>query len=166
MRSKPSFWDIALTTLTVVATFVVLSARTGQETVAGVTAPAPIAVPTVEVGSGQPEPFLKLDMYPDPERGWNLRVETENFVLLPEHEGQNDGTLAAGYAYVSVDGGPATRLYSSWLHMPDMPDGTHTLEISLRNPNFEAYTYGGEPVLVRYEATMKADAVDMKTLQS
>lgn len=148
---------IAVTVTSAIALLVVLGARAGEERLNAKVLSAP-SVETVELQDGVPEPILRLDVVKDPERGWNAVVSTQDFGLLPD--GRTDG-VAAGYAYLSVDAGAPERLYSQWVHLPDLADGVHTFTLSLRDTEFRHYQIDGHDIAATYEATLNADAVEM-----
>jgi hypothetical protein len=151
---------VIVTALTVITLFVVLSARTGNEKVPGAVATAPIVGELVELAEGLPLPHVSAEFFPDAERGWVLQAFTENFLLLPDGEDQED--VAAGYLYLSIDGGERVRMSAPWQHLPSLSDGIHTIELILYNAEFQALSYGDAPLLVRYEVTKKGDELNVE----
>ncbi len=150
--------DIVLTVVSILVTFVVLSVRTGHDNAPVLAASVPPAA-LVEVQDGFPLPDLSLELVQDPEHGWNAVVTAGRFRLLPDGT-END--VESGYAYLAVDGGPRTRLYSQWNNLPTLADGAHTLELSVTDEEFHPLSFGGDRVAVKYQVTIKGDTVDLK----
>jgi polyisoprenoid-binding protein YceI len=91
-------------------------------------------------------PAVRLDVMPDPVAGYNLRVETLNFVLSAEQSGQAN-MLGEGHAYLFVNGQQHTRIYSEWLHIDQLPNGEHQLTVVLANNDGTLLSNGQEVIL-------------------
>ena len=91
------------------------------------------------------KPTLSIAVSPDPVSGWNLRVETTNFVFAPEHASlaHIDGE---GHAHVYVNGHKIARLYGSWMHIASLPKGDNSIEVSLNSNDHRQLAIGDKPL--------------------
>ncbi len=79
---------------------------------------------------GPDAPTLAMTLTPDPASGWNLHVETTAFRFAPEHA-SGTHVPGEGHAHVYINGGKYARLYGPWLHIPTLPPGPVTVEVTL-----------------------------------
>lgn len=75
-------------------------------------------------------PKLEMSVSSDPASGWNLNVRTENFRFAPESAGMAH-VRGEGHAHVYVNGAKLARLYGAWLHIPELPQGTNVISVTL-----------------------------------
>ncbi len=108
---------------------------------------------TVMVPENAPVPNLTLELTPDPMRGWNLQIITENFDFAPETVNQ-DSNVNAGHAHLYVNGEKMTRLYSNWYHIRELPSGEHTITVTLNTNRHEDIMHQGERVQASVAVTV------------
>ncbi len=150
--------DIAVTAVLLIGAFIILAGRGAGYPLGFGAAAVPLAVASgYELPKDMPVPSVTAQIARDPEKGWNLHVETQNF--RPAFDASTDDTLATGYAYVSIDGGSRIRLYSPWFHLPLIGLGGHSFEISLHNAEFDPLLKDGKPLVFSYVATVNGDQV-------
>lgn len=99
----------------------------------------------LEVSANQPIPSVSLAIAPDPIGGWNLEIQTENWTFAPERVNQAS-VVNEGHAHLYLNGEKLTRIYSQWYYLPSLPEGDHTLTVSLNANGHEALTYNEEPI--------------------
>ena len=75
-------------------------------------------------------PKLEISVEPDPASGWNLNVQTENFSFAPENASMAH-VQGEGHAHVYVNGAKIARLYGAWFHIPELPQGTNVISVTL-----------------------------------
>ena len=90
----------------------------------------------------------------DPLGGYNLRVSPANFTFSPVNTGSSH-VPGEGYARVDIDGEEHARLYGSWLKLPALEPGMHTISVSLVSNAHAPYSWDGE--LVKTEITVHAE---------
>jgi len=98
--------------------------------------------------SGPEAPSVEIHVTPDAMSGWNLQVETKNFRFAPEHASGADQP-GEGHAHVYVNGEKITRLYGSWLHLADLPEGESEVKVSLSSNSHGTIAVDGVPVEAR-----------------
>ncbi len=99
----------------------------------------------IEIAEGKTHPTVALTVYEDPMMGWNLNVETTDFVFTPENASTAD-ILGEGHAHIYVNGEKIGRLYGNWYHLASLPPGIHEITVSLNGNSHGAYVYAGEPI--------------------
>jgi len=77
--------------------------------------------------------------------GYNLQVVTEGFVLSPENV-DTDHIQGQGHIHVSIDGKEHARMYTSWLKIPKLDSGMHTITVGLYSNLHGVYYWNGEPI--------------------
>ena len=99
----------------------------------------------IELADADKPPAIELEVIEDLESGWNVHIETQNFVFSPEECGKEhiDGQ---GHAHLYIDGKKVARLYGSWYHIPELPIGRHEIKVSLTSNNHSLYAMNGVPV--------------------
>lgn len=100
-------------------------------------------------------PSLSLSVAPDPESGWNLTVETENFTFRPPVPGA-EISANAGHAHLYVNGEKRARLYGPLFHLTDLVPGENEVRVSLNTDDHQNLVYEGEMV----EASLVVDRHD------
>ncbi len=69
-----------------------------------------------------PLPTLTLAIVNDTMAGVNLHIATTGYTMTPEVVGQAD-IVGGGHAHVYVNGVKLGRVYSDWVHIPDVKSG-------------------------------------------
>ncbi|MBO9422816.1 hypothetical protein J7481_25145 [Labrenzia sp. R4_2] len=100
---------------------------------------------TTSVPGGPDAPSLKISVSQDPVSGYNLHIMTENFTFAPERAGL-DHVLGEGHAHVYVNGVKVARHYSAWLHLPTLPKGDATVEVTLNSNDHRMLAVETEPL--------------------
>lgn len=90
-------------------------------------------------------PSLAIRVTPDPMSGHNLFVETEGFAFAPQNA-SGDNQPGEGHAHVYVNGTKVGRLYGPWLHLPDLPKGAVTVEVTLNANDHRPLAVNGAPI--------------------
>lgn len=100
---------------------------------------------TLEIPANQPVPTVTLVAHPDPVQGWNLEVQTTDFRFAPEHVNQAN-RLGEGHAHLYINGEKTSRIYSAWLHLPQLPSGRYEITVGLNANGHEVLTHNGQPI--------------------
>ncbi len=100
---------------------------------------------TIAIPDGQPLPKIKLRITPDAIAGWNMQVQTENFVFAPERLNQTSNP-AEGHAHLFLNGRKVARLYGPWSHIPKLPQGKNELKVTLNTNMHEDLTHQGKTI--------------------
>ncbi|MGK7891625.1 MAG: hypothetical protein AB4042_20030 [Leptolyngbyaceae cyanobacterium] len=90
-------------------------------------------------------PQVMLVVQPDARRGWNVQVQTENFIFAPERVNQ-ENRPNEGHAHLYVDGQKVARLYGNWYHLGNLEPGIREIRVSLHANGHEAWSYEGEAI--------------------
>ncbi len=99
----------------------------------------------LEVPAGTPVPAISVRVDADPVQGWNLYVGTANFTFEPTKvDGESSPT--EGHAYLYINDKPVQRIYSTWTHLPTLPDGESVVRVTLNANGHEILTTQGEPI--------------------
>jgi len=99
-------------------------------------------------------PSLAIRATPDPMSGHNLFVETEGFAFAPQNA-SGDNQPGEGHAHVYVNGAKIGRLYGPWLHLPDLPKGEVTVEVTLNANDHRPLAVNGAPITAREVLTVE-----------
>ena len=85
---------------------------------------------SVEVAEGVPVPTIAIEVSEDPVEGWNLRVLTTDFEIVPENvsTAHVDGE---GHMHLYIDGEKVSRLYGEWHHIGPLAPGEHEVRVEL-----------------------------------
>ncbi|MCV0424720.1 MAG: hypothetical protein K5905_04565 [Roseibium sp.] len=97
------------------------------------------------VPSGPEAPSLNISITPDPASGYNLHIMTDNFTFAPERVSL-DHVPGEGHAHVYVNGEKVARHYSSWLHLPSLPKGNATIEVTLNTNDHRMLAVESNPL--------------------
>jgi hypothetical protein len=97
-----------------------------------------------EIPKGYAVPTVEIRVIPDQMKGWNVHVQTQNFVFAPEAMNQESqsGSPATnqpikGHAHLFVNGQKLTRLYGSWYYLESLPSGQNELRVTLTTNQHE-----------------------------
>ena len=90
-------------------------------------------------------PVVDLQLYPLAGGGYNVRVQTLNFLFTPQNI-DSDPIPGEGHAHLYVDGVKIARLYGEWHHLGALPAEAETLTVTLYANDHSPFTVDGEPV--------------------
>ena len=95
-----------------------------------------------EVAAGAPVPTIEIDIAEDPLEGWNLRIRTTDFRIVPENvsTAHVDGE---GHMHLYVDGEKLSRIYGEWHHISGLDAGNHNVRVELSSNNHSALAVDG-----------------------
>ena len=98
---------------------------------------------SVEVAEGAPVPTIAIEVTEDPVEGWNLRVLTTDFKIVPENVSTApiDGE---GHMHLYIDGEKVSRLYGEWHHIGPLAPGEHEVRVELSANDHSAMAVDGE----------------------
>ncbi len=99
-------------------------------------------------------PSLAIRVKPDPMSGHNLYVETDGFAFAPQNA-SGDHKPGEGHAHVYVNGAKIGRLYGPWLHLPNLPKGEVTVEVTLNANDHRPLAVNGAPITAREVLTVE-----------
>ena len=96
-----------------------------------------------EIAEGVPVPTIDIDIAEDPLEGWNLRIHTTNFRIVPENVSTThvDGE---GHMHLYIDGTKVSRIYGEWHHIGVLEPGEHEVRVELSSNNHSTLAVGGE----------------------
>lgn len=87
-------------------------------------------------------PQLSVSLFPLEGGGFNLRLETENFIFTPQNV-DGDPIAGEGHAHLYIDDVKIARIYGEWHHLESLPDGAETLTVALYANDHSAFTVQG-----------------------
>ena len=90
-------------------------------------------------------PVVDLQLIPLAGGGYNLRVQTLNFIFTPQNI-DTDPIPGEGHAHLYVDGVKIARLYGEWYHLGALPADAEVLTVSLYANDHSPFTVDGLPV--------------------
>ncbi len=98
---------------------------------------------SVEVTDGVPVPTVEIEVFEDAVEGWNLRVGTTDFEIVPENvsTAHIDGE---GHMHLYIDGEKASRLYGEWHHIGPLAPGDHEVRVELSANDHSAMAVDGD----------------------
>ena len=98
---------------------------------------------SVEVADGVPVPTIAIEITEDPVEGWNLRVRTTDFEIVPENvsTAHIDGE---GHMHLYIDGEKVSRLYGEWHHIGPLAPGEHEVRVELSANDHSAMAVEGD----------------------
>ena len=99
---------------------------------------------------GETPPTLEVHLQSDPATGWNLHIETTDFRYAPENASL-EHRPGEGHAHVYINGGKYARIYGPWLHIPTLPKGKVTVEVTLNANDHRPLAVNGRPIAKRLE---------------
>lgn len=96
---------------------------------------------------GAEAPSVRLDVEPDPDSGWNVHLNTDQFTFTPEQVG-GKARPGEGHAHLYLDGEKIARLYADWYYLSGdaVPKGKHTLTVLLNADDHTAWAVNGNAV--------------------
>ncbi|MCY4537415.1 MAG: hypothetical protein OXE52_04200 [Chloroflexi bacterium] len=90
-------------------------------------------------------PVVDLQLFPLAGRGYNVRVQTLNFIFTP-YNIDMDPVPGQGHAHLYVDGVKIARLYGEWYHLGALPADAEVLTVALYANDHSPFTVDGLPV--------------------
>ena len=95
-----------------------------------------------ELAEGVPVPSIAIEIAADPVEGWNLRIRTTDFRIVPENVSTThiDGE---GHMHLYVDGEKVSRIYGEWHHIGALGAGRHDVRVELSSNNHSALSVDG-----------------------
>lgn len=100
----------------------------------------------VVLQAGPTAPTLSFDLVPDTLDGWNLHILSGNFRFSPEALDQPN-VEGEGHAHVFVNGKKLARVYGPWFHIPALPAGQITVEVTLNSNMHNPLSVGDKPLM-------------------
>lgn len=92
--------------------------------------------------SADQAPTVSLSVVEDAKSGWNISLDTTNFVFTPGNVNGED-IVGEGHAHLYVDGEKIGRLYSNNYHYSGNFDGTKTFKVTLNSNQHGEYAVDG-----------------------
>ena len=95
----------------------------------------------VDVGNQDLIPQVTVDAYKDLDSGYNIRIITTNFEIVPEHV----GTVFVpneGHGHLYVNGEKVARVYGEWYHLDSLPPGKHEIKVTLNSHDHKELALG------------------------
>ena len=95
-----------------------------------------------ELAAGVPVPSIAIEVAADAVEGWNLRIRTTDFRIVPENVSTThvDGE---GHMHLYVDGEKLSRIYGEWHHIGALQPGEHEVRVELSSNNHSALAADG-----------------------
>lgn len=81
----------------------------------------------------------------DPMSGWNVYVQVRNFRFAPEHANQSH-QQGEGHAHLYINGIKIARMYSNWLHIPELTKDKNEFKITLNSNDHQTFTIGEQTI--------------------
>ncbi len=105
------------------------------------------------VSESEKIPSVSLQVTPEPEGGYLVRLETNHFAFAP---GRADSSHVSGegHAHLYVDGRKVARLYAPVYHLADLPSGKHAIAATLTTNDHQLYMQGSEVIRSQVEVTV------------
>jgi hypothetical protein len=111
---------------------------------------------SMEFPAGQAFPSVKLKVYPDRMKGWNLELRTNNFKFAPEKIATSaPSQTAEGHAHLLINGKKVTRLYGNWYYLKELPVGSNEIAVTLNTNNHEDLMVNGQIIGDKIRITVK-----------
>ena len=87
--------------------------------------------------SAETAPFVDLQVIPLDDGGYNIRVQTLNFMFAPYHVGM-EPLAGEGHAHLYIDDVKVARIYGEWYHLESLPEDAQMITVSLYANNHQA----------------------------
>ena len=112
---------------------------------------------SLEIPEGVAVPTIAMEVTADPVEGWNLRIRTTDFEIVPENVSTThiDGQ---GHMHLYIDGEKVSRLYGEWHHIGPLAPGAHEIRVELSSNDHSALAAGGD--IIDATATVVASETD------
>ncbi len=103
----------------------------------------PLEVSTLD--SSAPIPTINATITQDAMAGWNLHIQTENFVFTPEKVNL-ENIAGEGHAHLYINGHKLSRIYSEWYHLNDLRPGEYDLMVTLNANDHSPLAHQGKVI--------------------
>lgn len=103
--------------------------------------------PLVEVPDGRPVPYMRVRVFPDRMDGFNVFLETRDFLFTPQDAGA-EAVPNQGHAHLYINGQKIARMYAPWHHLPaaSLRKGINRLEVEFSSNDHSVWSVAGQPV--------------------
>jgi hypothetical protein len=91
-------------------------------------------------------PVVDLQVIPLDDGGYNVRVQTMNFIFAPHNVGM-DPAEGEGHAHLYVDGVKVARVYGEWFHLESLLDGAEMVSVGLYANNHQPLSVDGDEIM-------------------
>ena len=95
-----------------------------------------------ELAAGVPVPTISIEVTEDPVEGWNLRIRTTDFEIVPENI-STDHVDGEGHMHLYVNGEKVSRIYGEWHHIGALGAGRFDVRVELSSNNHSALSVDG-----------------------
>lgn len=97
--------------------------------------------------ASNPVPTVQLEVVEDAKSGFNVHVETTDFIFAPEKVNDTETESGEGHAHIYVDGVKVARLYGPWYHLDvDLDSGEHEVRVALNANDHRPYASADAPI--------------------
>ena len=104
---------------------------------------AVIVLAAAACGGDESVPTISIEVTEDPVEGWNLRIRTTDFEIVPENV-STDHVDGEGHMHLYIDGEKVSRIYGEWHHIGALEPGEHEVRVELSSNDHSALAVGGE----------------------
>lgn len=115
---------------------------------------------SIELSDNDTIPTIKIMVSPDKIKGWNLEIQTSNFVFKPENVNQ-DSKINEGHGHLYINGKKVTRIYGNWYHIPELPKGKNEIKVTLNTNLHEDLIYNenviGDEIIIMNNGELKME---------
>ena len=87
-------------------------------------------------------PIVDLQVIPLEDGGYNVRIQTMNFIFTPQNIDQ-EPVMGEGHAHLYVDGVKIARVYGEWYHIASLPDDAQMISVGLYANNHQPLAVDG-----------------------
>ncbi len=108
--------------------------------------------PNLEVSKREDAPHLKILIAKQSIEGTEIQLQAQNFNFVSPDKGvEKHNGIFTGYAKMTINGKPLTRLYQPWYFLPPVKPGTYNIDVSLFTYKGEMITHLGMPIRASYK---------------
>ena len=103
--------------------------------------------PIIAVPHDRPIPSMRVRVAPDGMDGFNVFLETRDFLFTPESVG-DPAVPNEGHAHLYLNGEKVARMYSPWHHLPAslLREGVNRLEVEFSANDHSIWGVAGQPI--------------------
>jgi len=109
-------------------------------------------------------PSLDMQVHPDPDSGWNIKLLTSNFKFSPAHTGSKH-IFGEGHAHLYINDKKVSRIYGDWYYLASLPLGENKLRVTLNTNDHKLYILNNKAIekelTLSVSKEMKSMAHDM-----
>ncbi len=108
----------------------------------------------IELDGTKPVPTLALQALPDSKDGYNIQLQTTNFLFTPEKVG-GAPVVNEGHAHLFINGKKIGRLYGPWVNIGKamLSDGENVIEVTLNANDHSDWAYMGNHISAKVSVT-------------